>query len=70
MEREEKDINGHKCIFLKRAAHEGLGVDFDRILYVSYPEGNLILQIYTADNVSDEELMKFVEGISLAEFPQ
>ena len=70
VEREEKDINGHKCIFLKRAAHEGLGVDFDRILYVSYPEGNLILQIYTADNVSDEELMKFVEGISLAEFPQ
>ncbi|MDY3249311.1 MAG: hypothetical protein SOX32_03080 [Candidatus Choladocola sp.] len=68
MEQETLEVNGHQCVYLKRLEWENSSVDFDKILYVFYPEGNLVLQIYAAENVSREDVLKFVEGIRLTEY--
>lgn len=64
---EEIQINDHDAAYLTRKTRLTAGVQFDRIIYVSYPEAGFVLQLNVADNVSREESLRFVEGIEIAE---
>ncbi|MDO4321710.1 MAG: DUF4367 domain-containing protein [Lachnospiraceae bacterium] len=63
---ESIDVNGHEGVYLTRQVYS-TGTAFDRIIYVTYPEADLVLQLYVAENVSQEEALKFAEGIELVE---
>ena len=64
---EEITVNGHDAAYLTRKVGLAAGVQFDRIIYVSYPEAGFVLQLNVADNVSREESLQFVEGIEIIE---
>lgn len=67
LERETISVSGHEAVFLTRRTPDGDGDSFNRILYISYPEADLMVKVYAAQNVSREETLKFAEGLELVE---
>jgi len=60
----EKDINGRKAVIVNRDTGNK-NVMFDRQVFLLFEEEGMMLQSYVGTDVSDEQLMKVLEGISL-----
>ena len=67
LKKEELTVNGHTCYYLTRQTAVDAPDTFDRIVYVLYPEADLVLQMHVAQNVGREELLKFMDGLYLEE---
>lgn len=69
VERESFSVGGHDAVYLKRnyVGPESDAVRFDRMMYIAYPEAQLIVQIFIGEDMSREEAVKFAEGLKLTE---
>ena len=68
MDSEEIQAAGHDGVYMKRQVdfEENEGA-FDKIIYIAYPEEELVLQMHAAQNVSKEEALKVADGIRVME---
>lgn len=69
VECESFSVGGHDAVYLKRnyVGPESDAVRFDRMMYIAYPEAQLIVQIFIGEDMSREEAVKFAEGLKLTE---
>ena len=61
---EEKEINGRKVVIVNKDTGNK-NVVFDRQVFLLFEEEGMMLQSYVGNDVSDEQMMKVIEGISL-----
>lgn len=59
---EETEINGNKTFFVKRSI---VGTDFDTVAFMICEAENLVVQVYLANSLSQEEQEKILAGIKL-----
>jgi hypothetical protein len=60
----EKEINGRKAVIVSKDTGNK-NVLFDRQVFLLFEEEGIMLQSYVGTDVSDEQMMKVIEGISL-----
>jgi hypothetical protein len=61
---EEKEINGRKAVIVNKDT-TNKNVMFDRQVFLLFEKEGMMLQSYIGIDVSDEQMMKVIEGISL-----
>lgn len=61
---EEKEINGRKAVIVSKDTGNK-NVMFDRQVFLLFEEEGMMLQSYVGTDVSDEQMLKVIEGISL-----
>ncbi|SDN22792.1 anti-sigma factor [Bacillus sp. OK048] len=61
---EEKEINGRKAVIVNKDTGNK-NVRFDRQVFLLFEEEGIMLESYIGTDVSDEQMMKVIEGISL-----
>ncbi|WP_249315799.1 DUF4367 domain-containing protein [Bacillus sp. FJAT-49711] len=61
---EEKEINGRKAVIVTKDTGNK-NIVFDRQVFLLFEEEGIMLQSYVGNDVSDEQMMKVIEGISL-----
>jgi hypothetical protein len=61
---EEKEINGRKAVIVNKDTGNK-NVMFDRQVFLLFEEEGMMLESYVGTDVSDEQMMKVIEGISL-----
>ncbi len=61
---EEKEINGRKAVIVNKDTGNK-NVMFDRQVFLLFEEEGMMFQSYVGTDVSDEQMMKVIEGISL-----
>ena len=65
---EEIECAGHDGIYMKQQVDfEDKERYFDKIVYVAYPEVQIVLGMHAAQNVSKEEALKVTQGIRIIE---
>ncbi|MBT2685965.1 anti-sigma factor [Bacillus sp. ISL-37] len=60
----EKEINGRKVVIVNKDTGNK-NVMFDRQVFLLFKEEGMMLQSYVGTDVSDEQMLKVIEGISL-----
>jgi hypothetical protein len=61
---EEKEINGRKAVIVNKDTGNK-NVMFDRQVFLLFEEEGMMVESYVGKDVSDEQLLKVIEGISL-----
>lgn len=61
---EEKEINGRKAVIVNKDTGNK-NVMFDRQVFLLFEEEGMMLESYVGTDVSDQQMMKVIEGISL-----
>ncbi|MCR2820058.1 anti-sigma factor family protein [Lederbergia panacisoli] len=61
---EEKEINGRKAVIVTKDTGNK-NVVFDRQVFLLFQEEGIMLQSYVGNDVTDQQMMKVMEGISL-----
>ncbi|MBS4210200.1 DUF4367 domain-containing protein [Bacillus sp. FJAT-50079] len=61
---DEKEINGRKAVIVNKDTGNK-NVVFDRQVFLLFEEEGIMLQSYIGNDVSDEQMMKVIENISL-----
>ncbi|SLL31564.1 Uncharacterised protein [Mycobacteroides abscessus subsp. abscessus] len=61
---EEKEINGRKAVIVNKDTGNK-NVVFDRQVFLLFEEEGMMIQSYVGNDVSDEQMMKVIEGLSL-----
>ncbi|WLR57767.1 anti-sigma factor [Mesobacillus subterraneus] len=61
---EEKEINGRKAVIVNKDTGNK-NVMFDRQVFLLFEEEGMMLQSYVGTDVSDEQMLKVIDGISL-----
>lgn len=61
---EEKEINGRKAVIVNKDTGNK-NVMFDRQVFLLFEDEGMMLESYVGTDVSDEQMMKVIEGISL-----
>lgn len=68
MDSQEIQVAGHDGVYMKRQVDfEESERSFDKMIYIAYPEEEIVLQMCAAQNVSKEEALKVAEGIRVME---
>lgn len=65
LEKKEMTIGGYEAIYLKMNNIWDKKKLFDRQIYVYYPEYRYVMLMYVGTDITDEEAIKIIEGISL-----
>ncbi|MGO5010674.1 DUF4367 domain-containing protein [Niallia sp. Sow4_A1] len=60
----EKEINGRKAVIVNKDTGNK-NVIFDRQVFLLFEEEGMMIQSYVGNDVSDEQMMKVIEGLSL-----
>lgn len=64
---EQITVSSHDALYLARPEEDGDTVVFDKNMFIYYQEADIVAEIMAANNVSQEELLKFAEGIRMVE---
>lgn len=62
---EDVSINEHDAIYLEKQNSGGSAIDFDKKIYVAYPEYWQILEIFVGEDVSKGEALQIAKGLKV-----